>query len=174
MKTAAVSLTLAAVLWQTQPPALPDIYKSVHALTWVVRDVDKTVAGWQRLGFTDIRIVGDVTFADVRYFGKPATCIAKVAEGHLGDVAVQWIQTIAEQQRVFRVPGQTRRRDVQSCAPGTEPGSAPGRDRTDESAGSWHPAIRKRAGSGRYIDAYLPGYGGGGEVRAWVDLFSEC
>jgi catechol 2,3-dioxygenase-like lactoylglutathione lyase family enzyme len=94
MKTAAVSLTLAAVLWQTPPPALPDIYKSVHALTWVVRDVDKTVAGWQRLGFTDIRIVGDVTFADVRHFGKPATCIAKVAEGHLGDVAVQWIQPV--------------------------------------------------------------------------------
>lgn len=94
MKTAAVSLTIAAALWQTQPPALPDIYKSVHALTWVVRDIDKTVAGWQRLGFTDIRIVGDVTFADVRYFGKPATCIARVAEGHLGDVAVQWIQPL--------------------------------------------------------------------------------
>jgi methylmalonyl-CoA/ethylmalonyl-CoA epimerase len=94
MKTAAVSLTMAAALWQTQPPALPDIYKSVHALTWVVRDIDKTVAGWQRLGFSDVRIVGDVTFADVRYFGKPATCIARVAEGHLGDVAVQWIQPL--------------------------------------------------------------------------------
>jgi hypothetical protein len=94
MKTAAVSLTMAAALWQTQPAPLPDMYKSVYALTWVVRDVEKTVAGWQRLGFTDIRIVGDVTFADVRHFGNPATCLAKVAEGHLGDVAVQWIQPL--------------------------------------------------------------------------------
>ena len=85
---------MAAALWQTQPPALPDLYKSVHAVTWVVRDVEKTVAGWHKLGFTDIRIVGDVTFGDVRYRGKPATCIARVAEGHLGDVAVQWIQPL--------------------------------------------------------------------------------
>ncbi len=94
MKTAAVSLTIAAALWQTQPPTLPDMYKSVHSVAWVVRDVEKTVAGWRRLGFTDIRILGDVTFADVRYHGTPATCIAKVAEGHLGDVAVQWIQPL--------------------------------------------------------------------------------
>ena len=94
MKTAAVSLTMAAALWQTRPAPLPDMYKAVHALTWVVRDVEKSVAGWQRLGFTDIRIVGDVTFTDVRYRGNAATCTARVAEGHLGDVAVQWIQPL--------------------------------------------------------------------------------
>ena len=37
---------------------------------------------------------GDVTFADVRHRGKPATSRAKVADGHLGDVAVQWIQPL--------------------------------------------------------------------------------
>ncbi len=94
MKTAAFSLTMAAALWHAQPAALPDMYKSVHALTWVVRDVEKSVAGWKKLGFTDIRIVGDVTFADVRYRGNSATCTARVAEGHLGDVAVQWIQPL--------------------------------------------------------------------------------
>lgn len=94
MKTAVVPFVLAAALWQAQPARLPDMYKSVHALTWVVRDVAKAVEGWEKLGFTDIRIVGDATFTDVRYRGKPAACIAKVAEGHLGDVAVQWIQPL--------------------------------------------------------------------------------
>lgn len=71
---------------------LPEIYKSVHALTWVVRDVDNAVAGWTKLGFKDIRVVGDRTLTDVQYRGKPATCRARVAEGYLGDVWVQWIQ----------------------------------------------------------------------------------
>lgn len=79
---------------QAQPAALPEMYKAVHALAWVVRDVGKAVEGWRKLGFTDVRVVGDMTLADVRYRGKPATCKAKVAEGHLGDVAVQWMQPL--------------------------------------------------------------------------------
>ena len=98
MKTTALILAVAAASLhasaQTKPAALPDMYKSVHQVTWVVRDLDRTVAGWQKLGFGDIRVVGDVTLADVRYRGKPATGIARVAEGHLGDVAVQWIQPL--------------------------------------------------------------------------------
>lgn len=94
MKPAVVSLALAAALWQAQPVRLPDMYKSVHALTWVVGDVATAVEGWKKLGFTDIRIVGDTTFTNVQYRGRPATCIAKVAEGHLGDVVVQWIQPV--------------------------------------------------------------------------------
>lgn len=87
------SVTLAGAPWQSTPAALPDMYKSVHALVWVVRDLDATVAGWRKLGFADIRVARDVTF-DVQYRAKPATCIVKVAEGHLGDVAVQWIQPL--------------------------------------------------------------------------------
>jgi hypothetical protein len=79
---------------QAQPAKLPEMYKSVHALTWVVRDVERAVEGWRKLGFKDVRVRGDVTFADVRHRGKPATSRAKVADGHLGDVAVQWIQPL--------------------------------------------------------------------------------
>lgn len=70
------------------------MYQSVHALTWVVRDVDKAVAGWTKLGFEGIRVLENVTLTDVRYRGKPAACRAKVAEGYLGDVPVQWIQPL--------------------------------------------------------------------------------
>jgi catechol 2,3-dioxygenase-like lactoylglutathione lyase family enzyme len=77
---------------QPENAPLPEMYKSVHSLTWVVSDVDNVVAGWTKLGFTDVRIVGERTLTDVQYRGKPATCRAKVAEGYLGDVWVQWIQ----------------------------------------------------------------------------------
>ena len=70
------------------------MYKSVHALTWVVRDVDKAVAGWTKLGFKGIRVLENVTLTDVQYRGKPAACRAKAAEGYLGDVSVQWIQPL--------------------------------------------------------------------------------
>ncbi len=80
---------------QVQSAVLPNMYKSVDSLTWIVRDVDKAVEGWKKLGFEDIRILGEITFTDMRYRGNPATCIAKVAEGHLGDVSVQWIQPLS-------------------------------------------------------------------------------
>jgi methylmalonyl-CoA/ethylmalonyl-CoA epimerase len=86
-----LSFIVAAAL--SQPESLPDIYKSVYVVVWVTQDLDKTVAGWRRLGFTDVRNVGTRTL-DVSYHGKPATCVAKVAEGHLGDVAVQWVQPL--------------------------------------------------------------------------------
>ena len=79
---------------QAQPSRLPEMYKSVHALTWVVRDVDKAVAGWTKLGFKGIRVLENVTLTDVRHRGKPAACRAKAAEGYLGDVSVQWIQPL--------------------------------------------------------------------------------
>ncbi len=78
-----------------QSSGLPEMYKSVHALTWIVRDVDKAIAGWRKLGFKDLRAAGDVTLTDVQYRGKQAVCRAKAAEGSLGDVWVQWIQPVA-------------------------------------------------------------------------------
>lgn len=78
-----------------QSAGLPEMYKSVHALTWIVRDVDKAIAGWKKLGFNDVRAAGEVTLTEVQYRGKPSACRAKVAEGSLGDVWVQWVQPLA-------------------------------------------------------------------------------
>lgn len=74
-------------------PATPPMYQAVDSLLWVVRDLDATVAGWRTLGFSDIRIQGNVTI-DARYRGRPAPSVVRVAEGHLGDVAVRWIQPL--------------------------------------------------------------------------------
>lgn len=97
MKTAAVFFAFALTAAgprQANHAALPEMYRTVHEVTWVVRDLDRTVAGWRKLGFNDIHLVGNITFGDVRYRGKSATCVARVAEGFLGDVAVQWIQPV--------------------------------------------------------------------------------
>ncbi len=88
------SVAPAGAATQPQNSALPEMYRSVHALAWVVRDVGKAVEGWRTLGFTDIRELGEVTFADMRYRGKPVACRAKTAGGHLGDVMVGWIQPL--------------------------------------------------------------------------------
>jgi methylmalonyl-CoA/ethylmalonyl-CoA epimerase len=82
----------AVVLLQARPAQVPEMYRSVSSLTWVVGDLGKAVEGWKKLGFDDIHVTGDKSFGDVRYRGKPAACTARVAEGHIGDVAVQWIQ----------------------------------------------------------------------------------
>lgn len=93
LRPVVASFALLVGLWQTPSATLPDIYKSVYAVTWVVRDLDKTVAAYQRLGFTDVAVAHNVRF-NVQYRGQPAMCVARVAEGHLGDVAVQWIQPL--------------------------------------------------------------------------------
>jgi catechol 2,3-dioxygenase-like lactoylglutathione lyase family enzyme len=95
MKTAVVFFALALAAAgprQANRAALPEMYRAVHEVTWVVRDLDQTVAGWRKLGFNDIHVVGNMTFDNVRYRGKSATCVARIAEGFLGDIAVQWIQ----------------------------------------------------------------------------------
>lgn len=79
---------------EANPAVLPDLYRTVHEATWIVRDLDQAVAGWRKLGFTDIHVVGTVSFDNLRYRGHAATCIARVAQGVLGDVAVQWIQPV--------------------------------------------------------------------------------
>src|SRR5690242_14027117 len=85
-------VVLAAGLSQTQPAAVPPMYQAVDSLVWVVRDIDQTVAGWRKLGF-DIHVPREVSI-DARYRGRPAPSTAKIADGHLGDVAVQWIQPL--------------------------------------------------------------------------------
>lgn len=88
-----VVLCLVVATGLAQSQSRPDFYRSVDVAVWVVRNVDETVAGWKTLGFTDIGSVRTVTL-DVSYRGAPVTCVAKIADGHLGDVAVQWIQPV--------------------------------------------------------------------------------
>lgn len=73
---------------------LPGFYKNVERLTWVVQDLEKTIAGWEKLGITRVARLGEVELPDVTFRGKPVVVRALAASAMFGDVAVDWIQPL--------------------------------------------------------------------------------
>lgn len=76
---------------------LPDFYKTVHRMSWVVSDLDRTTQGWRKLGFVELRDPVEVELPEVQYRGRPAAVKVRVASGFLGDVRVDWIQPLGGQ-----------------------------------------------------------------------------
>ncbi|MCS6954617.1 MAG: hypothetical protein NZM33_17405, partial [Bryobacteraceae bacterium] len=70
---------------------LPDFYKIVDRMVWVVSDLDKILEGWRKLGFRDLVDPVDVAL-DLDYRGKRVTVRLRAASGRIGDVPVHWIQ----------------------------------------------------------------------------------
>ena len=80
-----LSAVLVPLLWAVlaAPCALaqlPDFYKSVDRVFWVVDDIDRTVAGWKKLGIIEI-VANPESREDARW------CVAR-----LGNVTVDFIQ----------------------------------------------------------------------------------
>jgi len=73
---------------------LPDFYKKVSRVTWLVKDLDRAVQGWSKLGLSDVQEYGDIDFNEVEYRGKPASVRVRVATGFLGEVAVDMLQPV--------------------------------------------------------------------------------
>ena len=76
---------------------LPDFYRTVNRMSWVVGDLDRATQGWSKLGFAQIRDLGEVELPEVQYRGQPAAVKVRVASGSLGDVRVDWIQPLGGQ-----------------------------------------------------------------------------
>ncbi len=74
---------------------LPEFYKKVDRITWVVDDVDKVTRGWKNLGFAQIGNASEVSLDRTLFHGKPAKSRVKVAGGRLGAVKVRWIQPVS-------------------------------------------------------------------------------
>jgi methylmalonyl-CoA/ethylmalonyl-CoA epimerase len=74
---------------------LPDYYKRVDRITWVVEDVDKVVQGWRKLGFEQIHEPTLVSLDHVRFRGSPARSKVRVAAGRLGAARIRWIQPVS-------------------------------------------------------------------------------
>jgi methylmalonyl-CoA/ethylmalonyl-CoA epimerase len=70
---------------------LPDIYKKVGRVTWVVKSLDRPVQGWTALGMTDVHDYGNIEFT-AQYRGKAGTVTAHVVTGNLGGLAVDMLQ----------------------------------------------------------------------------------
>ena len=91
----AFALLLPVLLVPQLCAQLPEFYKRVDRLTWVVEDVDKVVAGWRKLGFEQIQDAREITLDKTWVRGKRQASKVKVAAGRLGSIQVRWIQPIS-------------------------------------------------------------------------------
>lgn len=83
------------VLMMVMPSAageVPDFYKSVDRLIWVVEDIDQTLINLRKIGFTDLVDLGPGSMENTLFRGKTATGDYRVVSGRFGDVAVHWVQ----------------------------------------------------------------------------------
>ncbi len=71
---------------------VPEFYRSVDRLVWVVEDIDQTLDQLRNLGFTDFEDLGVGNLDGTDFRGKPATGGYRVVSGRFGNVAVHWIQ----------------------------------------------------------------------------------
>ena len=89
-------VALAAVSLLGGAPAfaqLPDFYRSVASVHWVVADLDKVKQGWAKLGFPTLQDHGEVSL-QVKHRGQLTSCRIRVAMGNLAGLEVQWIQPL--------------------------------------------------------------------------------
>lgn len=94
MKALNCTLVMSLMLVLPAPAQLPDFYKTVDRLIWVVDDLDRTTQGWQKLGFTGIEYQGE-TELPALFRGKPGTATLRAASGRIGDVPVHWVQPVS-------------------------------------------------------------------------------
>lgn len=93
MRVAILPLTL-LLLASSAPAQLPDFYRNVHELTWVVKDVDAVTAAWAKLGLTGIEAHGETTLP-LEYRGSRTNARVRWTSGHVGAVAVDLYQPLA-------------------------------------------------------------------------------
>src|SRR6185436_18324189 len=93
---------LAILCWLvgTCSAQLPDYYKTVNRLTWVVENIDKVRPAWEALGLSDTRQYVNVQL-EGQFRGKPVTIYAWQITGHLGNLTVDMIQPAEGQVNAY-------------------------------------------------------------------------
>jgi Glyoxalase/Bleomycin resistance protein/Dioxygenase superfamily len=79
---------------------IPDYYKTVDRVTWIVRDIDHVKAGWVSLGLVDVHDYGKVKFMG-QYHGASVTITARRLSGKLGDLIIDMVEPSPGQQNAF-------------------------------------------------------------------------
>lgn len=81
--------TLLSVLLLAAPVCalaqLPEMYKTVDRITWVVKDLDRVTGAWEKLGISEVRQLGEIAMGAGR---------VRVAAGRLGDAQIDWMQPL--------------------------------------------------------------------------------
>ncbi len=79
---------------------LPDYYKTVNRVTWVVGNIDKVRPAWATLGLSDIEEYPNIQL-EGQFHGKPVTIYAWQITGHLGNLTVDMIQPAEGQANAY-------------------------------------------------------------------------
>jgi len=79
---------------------LPDYYKTVNRVTWVVGNIDKVRAAWVAMGLTDIEEYPNIQLVG-QFRGKPVTIYAWQITGRLGNLTVDMIQPAEGQANAY-------------------------------------------------------------------------
>lgn len=72
---------------------LPEFYRSVASVHWVVDDLDKVKLGWAKLGIPALQDHGEVPL-QVKHRGQFASARVRVATASLAGLEVHWIQPL--------------------------------------------------------------------------------
>jgi Glyoxalase/Bleomycin resistance protein/Dioxygenase superfamily len=72
---------------------VPEVYRSVDRVTWIVDNIDRVALGWEKVGFMQIEMRQDIELP-VTFRGQPTKAKVRMASGHLGDLRVDWIQPL--------------------------------------------------------------------------------
>jgi catechol 2,3-dioxygenase-like lactoylglutathione lyase family enzyme len=70
------------------------IYRRVVHVGWVVKDLDRIVDYWEKLGLKNIGPAGVREFPDVTFRGRKTPLSLKMAFANIGDVEIEWIQPV--------------------------------------------------------------------------------
>src|SRR5512139_3140131 len=91
MKTMAAGLVLVAVAAPGRAE-LPEFYRNVAGVHWVVSDLERVKAGWAKLGFP-AQDLGEVS-ATGSYMGQYGSSRFRLAQARLAGADVLWIQPL--------------------------------------------------------------------------------
>jgi hypothetical protein len=94
------ALLLAFVLSPCCSAEMPEYYKSVDRLVWIVWNVDHAIAGWTKLGMSEIHRYPRTTLTG-RYRNQPVTIHVEYVTGRLGDVTVDMLQPAKGERNAF-------------------------------------------------------------------------
>ncbi len=82
------------------PAQLPNYYKTVNRVTWVVENIDRVRSAWEAMGLADIHEYPNIQLTgDFR--GKPVTIYAWQITGRLGNLTVDIIQPAEGQANAY-------------------------------------------------------------------------
>ncbi|MCX6254796.1 MAG: VOC family protein [Bacteroidia bacterium] len=73
---------------------VPEHFKKVDQMLWVINDLDNVIANWGKLGFTQV-IILDTVVAELKKTGE--TVKIRMAKANLGGANVTWIQPLREE-----------------------------------------------------------------------------